>query len=183
MARIDPVVYAEAPPEIQAALDEVTRSDAHVTNMKATLAHAPAALHALLEWYPLHDAVVPFLGERLTTLFTHAISFERECQLCTTYMRRELLEAGDDPDALALDAREQVVIEYGRLLAANANAVSNRLYPQLAAYFTPPQIVLLTAFGGLMLATNVFNSALHVDLDADLLPYQCDPLLARQVNA
>ena len=31
---------------------------------------------------------------------------------------------------------------------------------------------LLTAFGGLMIATNVFNNALRVDLDDYLLPFR-----------
>ena len=38
--------------------------------------------------------------------------------------------------------------------------------------FTPPQIVALTAFGGMMIATNVFNNALRVDLDGYLEPYR-----------
>ena len=32
-------------------------------------------------------------------------------------------------------------------------------------YFSPEQIVALTAFGAIMVATNVFNNALRVDLD------------------
>ena len=59
-----------------------------MTNMKWTLAHAPAALDALLEWYPLHDQVVPFLGERRTNLFCHAISTETDCLICSTFFRR-----------------------------------------------------------------------------------------------
>jgi len=36
------------------------------------------------------------------------------------------------------------------------------------------QIVVLTAFGSLMLATNVFNDALRVDLDEYLKPFAKD---------
>jgi alkylhydroperoxidase family enzyme len=34
------------------------------------------------------------------------------------------------------------------------------------------QIVALTAFGGLMIATNAFNNALKVDLDECLFPFR-----------
>ena len=37
---------------------------------------------------------------------------------------------------------------------------------------TPEQIVALTAFGGMMIATNVFNNALQVDLDDYLQPFR-----------
>jgi hypothetical protein len=33
----------------------------------------------------------------------------------------------------------------------------------------------LTAFGALMVATNVFNNALHVELDEYLQPYRREP--------
>jgi hypothetical protein len=42
----------------------------------------------------------------------------------------------------------------------------------LETYFTPAQIVALTAFGALMVATNVVNNALEVELDEYLQPYR-----------
>ena len=41
-----------------------------------------------MTWYPLRDTVQPFLGERLTTLFAHAISSETDCLICSTFFRR-----------------------------------------------------------------------------------------------
>ena len=79
--------------------------------MKWTLAHAPAALHALLEWYPLHDEVVSFLGERRAILFCDAISTETDCLICSTFFRRILIDAGEDPDALGLVDRARGVAE------------------------------------------------------------------------
>ena len=82
--------------------------------MKRTLLHSLPAFHALMEWYPLRDTVQPFLGERLTTLFAHAISAETDCLICSTFFRRILIEAGEDPDELELDEREEAVVEFGR---------------------------------------------------------------------
>jgi alkylhydroperoxidase family enzyme len=172
MARIPPLDDHEADPEARAALDAITAAHGRVTNMKRTLARSPVALRALMTWYDLREEVVPFLGERLTNLFAHAISAGTDCLICSTFFRRLLIESGEDPDALRLDDRERAVVEYGRRLATDPNGVSDDLYGRLAAEFLPEQIVALTAFGGLMVATNLFNNALRVDLDEYLYPYR-----------
>jgi alkylhydroperoxidase family enzyme len=172
MARIRPLEFEQVDPLARAELDAQVAAGGRVTNMKRTLAHSPTALHALMQWYPLRDAVLPFLGQRLTVLFAHAVSTQTDCLICSTFFRRMILEAGENPDALSMDEREQAVIEYGRQLARDANAVSDALYERLARHLQPDQIVTLTAFGGLMIATNLFNNALKVDLDDYLHSYR-----------
>jgi alkylhydroperoxidase family enzyme len=174
MARIEPLREdeAEADDERRAALEEVARARGKVTNMKRTLARSPVALRALMTWYDLRDEVQPFLGGRATVLFAHAISAATDCLICSTFFRRLLIDAGDDPDALQLDDRESLVVEFGRVLARDPNGVSDELFGRLSAVFTPEQVVALTAFGGLMVATNLFNNALRVDLDEYLWPYR-----------
>jgi alkylhydroperoxidase family enzyme len=143
-----------------------------MTNMKRTLLHALPAFKALMEWYPLRDTVQPFLGERLTTLYAHAISAETDCLICSTFFRRMLIQTGENPDRLRLDEREAAVLEFGRALAVSPHKVTDEVYRRLENYFTPPQIVVLTAFGALMVATNVVNNALDVELDEYLQPYR-----------
>jgi alkylhydroperoxidase family enzyme len=172
MARIEPVADAAMAPAARAELDRHVAAGGRATNMKRTLAHSPAALHALLQWYPLRDEVAPFLGDRLTTLFAHAVSTQTDCLVCSTFFRRLLIQSGEDPDNLLTDEREQAVIDYGRQLARDPNSVSDELHGRLARFLRPEQIVALTAFGGLMIATNVFNNALRVDLDGYLEPFR-----------
>lgn len=172
MARIPPLSYDEANPAARAELDRQLAQHGCVTNMKRTLAHSPVALTALMQWYALHDSVVPFLGERLTTLFAHAISSQTDCLICSTFFRRLLQQSGANPDQLDLDEREQAVVEYGRQLARDPNRVSDDLFGRVARFLRPEQIVTLTAFGGLMVATNLFNNALQVDLDDYLKPFR-----------
>ena len=74
MARIPPVDESSAPPASRELAAAHVATGGRMTNMKWTLAHSPVALDALLQWYPLHDEVVPVLGERRTWLFCHAIS-------------------------------------------------------------------------------------------------------------
>ena len=172
MPRIQPVDRESANPAQLAAYDDTVRTQGRITNMKRTLLHSMPAFRALMEWYPLRDTVQPFLGDRLTTVFAHAISADTDCLICTTFMRRLIIDSGEDPDSFALNERERLVVDFGGCLAAPFSRVPDDLYARLAAQFTDEQIVALTVFGAMMLATNVFNNALEVDLDEYLEPYR-----------
>ena len=154
-------------------------SHARITNMKRTLLNSLPAFRALMEWYPLRDTVQPFLGARLTVLFAHAISAETDCLICSTFFRRILIEDGEDPDRLVLDDREAAVVAFGRRLAVSPFHVPAAVYDRVAAHFDPAQMTALTAFGAIMVATNVFNNALEVDLDEYLHPYRREPAGSR----
>jgi hypothetical protein len=171
MARIPPVDETSAPPDSRELAAAHAATGGRMTNMKWTLAHSPVALDALLQWYPLYDQVVPVLGERRTWLFCHAISTQSDCLICSTFFRRLIIDAGEDPDTLSLDAYDELIVELGRRLADDPHTVDDELHAQLAERLTPPQIVTLIAFGAIMVATNVFNDALAVDLDGYLHPY------------
>ena len=174
MSRIVPVDPATAPAEIRAAHEDLIRTHA-LTNMKAVLLHSPVALKAVLEWYALFERVAPVTGKRGAVLFCFAISKANACELCTTFMRREVVGWGEDPENLTLDEDDQLLWEYGQQLARDPNRVDDALYARLAARFTPAQIVDLTVFGGLMVVNNLVNSALRVDVDPGLDPFRIDP--------
>src|SRR5262245_13353986 len=109
MARIDPVPTEQA--------ERIWRPHySRITNMKRTLAHVPRALEAYMEWYPLRDRAAEFLGERTTNVYVHAISTANDCLICSTFFRRLLIDAGEDPDQLVLDERETVLVELARQL-------------------------------------------------------------------
>lgn len=172
MAWITPLTESAAPEGSRSLAAAHAATGGRMTNMKWTLAHSPAALEALLQWYPLHDHVAPLLGERRTQIFCHAISAQNDCLICSTFFRRLLADAGDDPDALALDELDELIVDFGRRLAVDPHSVDDELRARLDAHFSPQQIVLLTAFGAIMVATNVVNDALGVPLDGYLEPYR-----------
>jgi alkylhydroperoxidase family enzyme len=180
MPRIRPVNPETASPEIREAHAKALQRFGRVTNMKATLLHSLPAFDALMTWYDLRETVQSFLGDRLTDLFSHAISAGTDCLICSTYFRRALIDAGVNPDEVALDDREQVVVEFGQCLAKPFSRVPNELHARLAALFTDEEVVALTAFGAMMVATNVVNNALEVDLDDYLLDYRKKPATASQ---
>jgi hypothetical protein len=172
MPRIPPVDETSAPPQSRELAAAHAATGGRMTNMKWTLAHSPVALDALLQWYPLHDRVAPVLGERRTWLYCHAISTQSDCLICSTFFRRLLADAGEDPDDLQLDELDSLVVELGRRLAADPHTVDDDLHARLAERFDTAQIVDLVAFGAMMVATHVFNDALRVDLDGYLTPYR-----------
>jgi alkylhydroperoxidase family enzyme len=174
MTRIPPVTPDTATPQQLADYNELAKSHA-VSNMKAALLHSPVALDAVLKWYDLFASVKPWLGQRLAILFCDAISRQNACELCATFMKREIVTWGEDPQTLTLDEREQAVVDFGRQLADDANRVSDALYARLSSHFSPAQIVELTVFGGLMIVNNLFNSVLRIPVDEVLDPYRIDP--------
>ena len=103
MTRIGPIDPDGAPEASRALAAEHEAAGARMTNMKWTAARSPESLAMLLTWYPLFDRIAGFLGERRAQLLAHAISDRNECLICSTYFRRILIDAGEDPAELRLD--------------------------------------------------------------------------------
>jgi alkylhydroperoxidase family enzyme len=170
MPRIEPLTSYT--PEMQEAAVAHVATGARMTNMKNTLAYDRVAFDALMTWYPLFDRISEFLGRRRAELLSHAISVEKDCLVCSTYFRRHLIERGDDPDNLALDEEDELMVEFGRQFADDPHLISDDLFSRLAIRYDDRQMVLLMAFSALMVATNAFNDALQVPLDAVLEHYR-----------
>lgn len=175
MTRVAPSHPATAPAEVRQAAEAHEAAGRRLTNMKRTLLRSLPSFRALMTWYDLEASVRPFLGERLTLLFAHAVSSESDCLICSTYFRRILIERGEHPDRLTLDPREQAIVAYGRCLARAPFRVADETFAALRQWLDEEQVVALTAFGALMVATNIVNNALAIPLDAYLEPYRAVP--------
>ena len=172
MTRIAPADPAQAPEASRRLAASHESGGARMTNMKWTAARSPETLEMLLTWYPLHDRVAEFLGARRAQLFCHAISAQNDCLICSTFFRRLLIDAGEDPDTPALDADDELVVALGRRLATDPHDVDDELFAALRERWSEEQVVALVGFGAIMVATNVFNDALGVPLDGYLEPYR-----------
>ena len=169
MQRIKMTEYADCNEEQKALYDGQIKAHGRITNMK-TLLCSPLSFKVLMEWYPLRDEAAKFLGDFGVNVFCHAISTANNCLICSTFFRKILIDNGKNPDMLSLSPREKLLIDYGRALVSG-QTVSDRLFSRLKAEFSEEQIVLLTAFGGMMIATNLINNALEVPLDEYLTSY------------
>ena len=171
MAHISQVKFEEASDEVKEQFDYQIRHNGKITNMKKTLLHSLPAYRALMEWYTLRDAVEPFLGSRGVNFFCYAISTENECLICSTFFAQILDELNIDFENFEFTEQESAVIDYGRALVSTPHAIPDEIFTRLKKFFDEEKIVLLTAFGSLMIATNLINTALKVELDEELIPY------------
>ena len=168
--RIPLVEYDNASDEVKKLWDDHEK-DHIITNMKRTLLNEPDCFKVLMEWYPLRDKVAEFAGEFGVNIFAHAISTENDCLICSTFFRKILKDCGKNPDDLELKGRDALLAEYGRACVKQPIKVSDELYARMKEEFTDEQIIILTTFAGMMIATNLINHALEVDLDDYLTLY------------
>src|SRR6185312_14039512 len=118
-----------------------------------------------MEWYVLRDELVPFIGERAVSLFSYAISDEHDCLVCSVYFRRILIDSGENPDDPQVTEVEQLLIDWGRAIARDPAAIPDDMVARLEQAFHPELRVILVAFAGIMVATNLFNMIGRVPLD------------------
>ena len=171
MNRIGPADSASVPEASRALAAQHEATGARMTNMKWTAARSPETLAMLLTWYPLFERIAGFLGERRANLLAHAISDRNECLICSTFFRRILIDAGEDPGELRLDEEDELIVELGRALADDPH-IGDDLYARLAARYDERQLVELAGFGAIMVATNVVNDMLGIPLDGYLQAYR-----------
>ena len=165
--------YDDLGPEAKAAADrQVELHGGRITNMKATLLSHVPSFTAYMEWYTLRDALVPYIGERAVSLFSYAISDENDCLVCSVFFRRILIDNGEDPDNPQVTEAEQLLIDWGRLIASNPGGIPDEFYARLESSFTPQLRVILLAFAGQMVATNLVNTVGRVPLDEVLYDYR-----------
>ena len=165
--------YDELGPEGRAASDrQLELHGGTITNMKATLLSNVPSFTAYMEWYTLYDELAPFIGERAVSLFSYAISDENDCLVCSVFFRRVLIDNGEDPDNPQVTDAEQLLIRWGRLIASNPGGIPADFYAELERTFNPQLRVLLLAFAGQMVATNLFNTVGKVPLDEVLYDYR-----------
>jgi alkylhydroperoxidase family enzyme len=176
MPRVLPLPDSETGPELQAAYDQHC-ADYHsrITNMKATLGRNLVAFRAYMEWYPLYQELLRIVGPHSAPLYAWAVSEAADCPLCTTYFRKIIIERGEIPDALVLTAAEQQLLTFGATVARNKGFVPEEVFATIEAYYTPEEIVVLSAFAGIMIATNIFNNILGTQIDEYLLPFRSIP--------
>jgi hypothetical protein len=156
--------WDELSQEAREFYEERIKTHGRVTNMVKMLLYSMPAFRAL-EFYPVRNVLMDIIGPRATYLFCYAISMEDECIICTTYHAKLLKEMGIKAEDFEFTDVEKVLIDYGRALVRNPNNIDERIYAELKRLFTKEQIVLITAVGCRMIASNLFNNALKVDLD------------------
>lgn len=172
MARIQPISIDKAPAPLKTAFfNHIAEYKTHITNTKATLGHSLPAFEAYMQWYPLYEQVQRLLGARLASLYAFTISEASHSPLCSTFFRKIIIDAGEEPDHLELSPEEQLLLDFGATIAREKGQVPDQLFRWVSVLYTDEQLVVLIAFAGQMIATNVFNNVIETEIDEYLIPY------------
>ena len=176
MPRIPPVNDSELKPSVKRAFERhVKEYHARITNMKATLGHSLLSFEVYMQWYPLYREAEHILGKRLAYLFAWSISNAADCPLCSTFFRKIIIDAGEKPESLVLSPVEQDVLTFGSNIAKQHGNIANDVYDAIAKTYTSEEMVVLVAFAGQMIATNIFNNVMETSIDDYLLEYLPSP--------
>ena len=171
MQHIPQLSYIAATPDQQAAHDHELRLRGRMTNMKRTLLHSPVALRIYGEWFSLRDELRPVLGDRPIWIFCHAICLATNSPVGIGFMRRALIQGGDDPDGLVLNQTESLLVRVGTAIAADPKSIAAPDWQELQALYPAKTLVDLIAFAGQMIATNVFTDAVDTEFDIELAQF------------
>jgi alkylhydroperoxidase family enzyme len=172
MPRIDPIDTSKASNSLGEAFAKHCADDnARITNMKATLGHSLTAFQVYMQWYPLYRDVQQVIGERMAYHFAHAISLSADCPLCTMYFRKVIIDAGETPEHLEVNQEEQQLLDFGAAIAANKGIINDDVFTPLSLRYSDREMVILIAFAGQMIATNIFNNVIETRIDDYLQDY------------
>lgn len=144
---------------------------ARITNMKATLAHSLLSFEVYMQWYPLYMKVKSIVGDRMAYLFAWSVSTASDCPLCSTFFRKIIIDSGENPENLSLNMEEQQLLDLGAAIAIDKGKVSDAVFDLVAAQYTTEEMVVLIAFAGQMIATNIFNNVIEPNIDTYLTDY------------
>jgi len=172
MARIDPISENETTQSIRQAFEKhILDHNARITNMKATLSHSLLAFDIYMQWYPLYKQVEMILGKRMAYLYAYSISKGSDCPLCSTFFRKIIIDAGEKPEQLELTPLQKAITDFGSSIAKYQGNIRDHVYNSIAEQYNKADMVVLIAFAGQMIATNVFNNVIETDIDEYLAEY------------
>ncbi|MGE0213655.1 MAG: hypothetical protein AB7S41_18355 [Parvibaculaceae bacterium] len=160
------------PADVKARYEDEAKRAGRVTNMKAVLLNSPAAFDVFRQWGIVKDEVRKAVGERALSLYSHAISATAGCLLCTTYFRRLLIQEGIAPEDFKPEGDEALLIELGYAVGNPQQPPATDLIERVKARYGEKTLVDLVTYGGTMLATNVFNNLIGVEVDDYLSPFK-----------
>jgi alkylhydroperoxidase family enzyme len=173
-SQLSQIDYDTASDAVRAEHDREVGLRGRMTNMKRTLLHSPIAHRIYAEWFALREELRPAFPDRAIWLLCQAVAI-KECSIIPVgFFRRALINAGMTPETIVPTKDEALLVEFGIAIAENSNAVPDALWARLKGRYDEPTLVNLVAFIGIMIATAVFNNAVGVDIDTELLPYLKD---------
>jgi len=118
------------------------------------------------------------LPPRLVEIIVITVSKINECPYCTVHhsnravelgMAPETLESILEPDPPGLDEREKLVRDYVRLVIQRPWGIRDKVYQNMARYFSHRELVAITMRANLASMFNKINMALQIEMETGAL--------------
>ena len=108
MARIPAIDQSTLPVPIKEAFEKhLSEYNDCFTNTKGLLAYSLPAFEVYMQWYPLYRELEKAIGPRLSYQLAYAISNGTDCPLCSTFFRKIIIDAGEDPEHPQVSEKEK----------------------------------------------------------------------------
>jgi hypothetical protein len=143
-----------------------------ITPLEATLLGHLPSFAAYQSLYTLTDELVPYIGERAVTLFSYAISDATDALVASVSLRKTLIDSGENVDNPQVTETEQLLMDWGRLIARDPNGIPDDMVARLTRAFNPKLRIMLVAFAGQLVATNLVTTLARIPLDDALFEYR-----------
>jgi len=141
-----------------------------LSNLQASLlGHIPSftAYHQLTI---LRDELAPYIGERALALYSLAISEAAGSAAGTSHFREVLTAGGTDVDNPQVTEAEQLLIDWGTHIATAPQSIPDAFYARLQLAFNPKLRIMLVAYAGQLVATNIVNAVGRIPVDDPASP-------------
>ncbi|CAA9249458.1 MAG: hypothetical protein AVDCRST_MAG41-2002 [uncultured Corynebacteriales bacterium] len=171
-----PLLADDAVPPPLAGLFEAVEEDyGFVPNILRALANTPELATAFLPlWAGVYRS--PVIGGRLRALAALGTARSLECTYCVAHMTRSARRAGlvdteldaiGDPDAeqSVFDPREALILEVADALTQDPDGVTDDMRTELAAAFTPGEVVNIVLAIGMYNLTSRVLKALQIPVE------------------
>lgn len=172
MARISYVEKDNAPAEVKAIYEQVEKKFGMVPNVIKAIANSPSLLQGFMPFLGavLGPSAVDAPLKELAILTTTKIN---GCSYCTAHhtaigqragLTKEKIEALPDPNSVALDEKEKVVVRFAKEVTERVSASEDSIN-ELRKYFNDSQIAELNLVVGAFNLLTRFADTFKVDLE------------------
>jgi hypothetical protein len=86
---------------------------------------------------------------------------------------------GEKPESLDLTPSQKDMLDFGSAVARCQGNINDHLYDTIASQYSKTDMVILIAFAGQMIATNIFSNVIETDIDEYLSEYLPSPKQSR----
>ncbi|MBS1566181.1 MAG: hypothetical protein JST39_17490 [Bacteroidetes bacterium] len=173
MQRIEPINEALLSPSVRIAFERrVNEFNEPITNMKKVLGHSLVSFSIYMQLYALFDRVQEIAGRRAACLYAYSISLGSASPVCCSFFNRMLAEDGVKFEEAQLNEYEKTLVDFGSIISKFKGHISDYIYDSLASYHNNEEMVVLVAFAGQVIASNIFNTVVETDVDDYLQSYK-----------